>query len=187
LESSRDAIAYINDGMHIYANQTYMNFLGYDDIDDLICIPVLDTLASECQEQFKEFSKGFSDNDSETTTRKPLNCVAKRSDDTEININVSLSKATYDGEDCMQIILQPEQDNAELEEKLKEISSQDLLTGLYNRQYFMEKLHTAKDKALNASENSCMYYLALDNFHELKSSMGIADTDIVLRDCQPAA
>ncbi|HET8849840.1 MAG TPA: diguanylate cyclase, partial [Marinobacter sp.] len=39
LESSKDAIAYINDGMHIYANQSYMEFLGYEDIDDLICIP----------------------------------------------------------------------------------------------------------------------------------------------------
>jgi PAS domain-containing protein len=33
LESSKDAIAYINDGMHIFANQSYMEFLGYDDID----------------------------------------------------------------------------------------------------------------------------------------------------------
>ena len=49
LESSKDAIAYINDGMHIYANQSYMEFLGYDDIDDLICIPVLDTLTPESQ------------------------------------------------------------------------------------------------------------------------------------------
>src|SRR5690554_2568622 len=53
LESSKDAIAYINDGMHIYANQSYMEFLGYDDIDDLICIPVLVTLTPESQERYK--------------------------------------------------------------------------------------------------------------------------------------
>ena len=49
LDSSKDAIAYINDGMHIYANSSYMDFLGYDDIDELICIPVLDTLTPDSQ------------------------------------------------------------------------------------------------------------------------------------------
>lgn len=45
LESSKDAIAYVNDGMHVYANHAYMDFLGYDDLDELMCIPLLDTLA----------------------------------------------------------------------------------------------------------------------------------------------
>ncbi|KXS53878.1 MAG: response regulator receiver modulated diguanylate cyclase/phosphodiesterase with PAS/PAC sensor(s), partial [Marinobacter sp. T13-3] len=55
LESSKDAIAYINDGMHIHANQSYMDLLGYDDLDEMICIPVLDTLTPESQEKYKEF------------------------------------------------------------------------------------------------------------------------------------
>ena len=31
LDSSKDAIAYISEGMHIYANSSYLQFLGYDD------------------------------------------------------------------------------------------------------------------------------------------------------------
>ena len=78
LESSKDAIAYINDGMHIYANQSYMEFLGYDDIDDLICIPVLDTLTPESQERYKEFMKAFAEERKDGMT---MNCTARRSDD----------------------------------------------------------------------------------------------------------
>ncbi|MBC7191343.1 EAL domain-containing protein [Marinobacter sp.] len=179
LESSKDAIAYINDGMHIYANQSYMEFLGYDDIDELICIPVLDTLTPESQEKYKEFMKSFQEKGKDGMT---LTCVAKRSDEEELNVIMSVSAATYDGEICTQIVLQPEHNDAELEEKLKEISSQDLLTGLFNRQYFMESLSQAVARAGKENESGAIAYIALDNFMGMKSRVGIAGADLLLGD-----
>lgn len=179
LESSKDAIAYINDGMHIYANQSYMEFLGYDDIDDLICIPVLDTLNPESQDKYKEFMKSFTESGEDGMT---LTCTARRSDDQELNVVMSVSAATYDGEACTQIVLQPEHSDAELEEKLRQISSQDLLTGLYNRQHLMDALGQAVAKAGKDNENGALAYIALDNFMSLKSQVGIAGADLLLGD-----
>lgn len=179
LESSKDAIAYINDGMHIYANQSYMEFLGYDDIDDLICIPVLDTLNAESQDKYREFMKSFTESGEDGTT---LNCVARRSDDQQLNVAMSVSAATYDGELCTQIVLQPEHNDAELEEKLRQISSQDLLTGLYNRQHLMDALGQAVAKAGRDNETGALAYIALDNFMSLKGQVGIAGADLLLGD-----
>ncbi|MBE03168.1 EAL domain-containing protein [uncultured Marinobacter sp.] len=179
LESSKDAIAYINDGMHIYANQSYMDFLGYDDIDELICIPVLDTLTPESQEKYKEFMKAFADNGQDGMT---LNCVARRSDDQELSVTMSVSAATYDGERCTQIVLQPEHSDAELEEKLHQISNQDLLTGLHNRQYLMSALAEAIARAGKDNETGAVAYIALDNFVSLKTQIGIAGGDLLLGD-----
>ncbi|MDN6319449.1 MAG: EAL domain-containing protein [Marinobacter sp.] len=179
LESSKDAIAYINDGMHIYANQSYMEFLGYDDIDDLICIPVLDTLTPESQNDYKAFMKSFAEKGEDGLK---MNCTAKRSDDNELNVTMSVSAATYDGETCTQIVLQPEHSDAELEEKLREISSQDLLTGLYNRQYLMTELEQAIAKAGKNNETGALAYIALDSFMAMKSQVGIAGADLLLGD-----
>ena len=179
LESSKDAIAYINDGMHIYANQSYMEFLGYDDIDDLICIPVLDTLTPESQDKYKDFMKAFADDGKDGMT---LNCTARRSDDQELNVTMSVSAATYDGEACTQIVLQPEHSDAELEEKLKQISSQDLLTGLYNRQYLMDALAQAIANAGKNNQTGALAYIALDNFISMKGQVGIAGADLLLGD-----
>ncbi|MGB1951745.1 MAG: EAL domain-containing protein [Marinobacter sp.] len=179
LESSKDAIAYINDGMHIYANQSYMEFLGYDDIDDLICIPVLDTLNPESQDKYREFMKSFTESGEDGMT---LNCVARRSDDHELNVVMSVSAATYDGELCTQIVLQPEHSDAELEEKLRQISSQDLLTGLYNRQHLMDALGQAVARAGKDNETGALAYIALDNFMSLKGQVGIAGADLLLGD-----
>lgn len=179
LESSKDAIAYINDGMHIYANQSYMEFLGYDDIDELICIPVLDTLTPESQDKYKEFMKSFADKGEDGMT---LNCTARRSDDHELNVTMSVSAATYDGEACTQIVLQPEHSDAELEEKLRQISSQDLLTGLFNRQYLMDALAENIAKAGKNNETGALAYIALDNFMSMKGQVGIAGADLLLGD-----
>jgi len=179
LESSKDAIAYINDGMHIYANQSYMEFLGYDDIDDLICVPVLDTLTPECQEQYKEFMKAFEE---AGTNGMTFNCTARRSDDNELNVTLSVSAATYDGEACTQVVLQPEHSDAELEEKLRKISSQDLLTGLYNRQYLMEQLAETLATSAKTNETGALAYIGIDNFLSMKSDVGIAGADLLLGD-----
>jgi len=179
LESSKDAIAYINDGMHIYANQSYMEFLGYDDIDDLICIPVLDTLSPDSQDKYREFMKAFAEKGEDGMV---LNCTAKRSDDHELNVTMSVCAATYDGEACTQIILQPEHSDAELEEKLREISSRDLLTELYNRQFLMGALAENIAKAVKNNETGALAYIAMDNFMSVKSQVGIAGTDLLLGD-----
>ncbi|GGC58186.1 EAL domain-containing response regulator [Marinobacter halophilus] len=179
LESSKDAIAYINDGMHIYANQSYMEFLGYDDIDDLICIPVLDTLNPDSQDKYKNFMKAFAEDGKDGTT---LNCTARRSDDQELNVTMSVSAATYDGETCTQIVLQPEHSDAELEEKLKQISSQDLLTGLFNRQYLMDALGQAVATAGKNNETGALAYIALDSFMAMKGQVGISGADLLLGD-----
>lgn len=179
LESSKDAIAYINDGMHIYANQSYMEFLGYDDIDDLICIPVLDTLTPESQDKYKDFMKSFAEKREDGMS---FNCTARRSDDQELSVTMSVSAATYDGEACTQIVLQPEHSDAELEEKLRQISSQDLLTGLYNRQHLMTALAENIAKAGKDNESGALAYIALDNFISMKGQVGIAGADLLLGD-----
>ncbi|MDO6442600.1 MULTISPECIES: EAL domain-containing protein [unclassified Marinobacter] len=179
LESSKDAIAYINDGMHIYANQSYLEFLGYDDIDDLMCVPVLDTLTAESQNDYKAFMKSFTEKGEDGMT---INCTAKRSDDHELNVTMSVSAATYDSEVCTQIVLQPEHSDAELEEKLREISSQDLLTGLYNRQYLMKELEQTIASAGKNNETGALAYIALDNFITMKGQVGISGADLLLGD-----
>lgn len=181
LDSSKDAIAYINEGMHIYANSSYLSFLNYDDIDEMICIPVMDTLDSESQEHFKNLSKDFY----ESSSAKPLENIKMtsiREDGAAVPVSMSMSHASYDGESCLQIILRPEQDNAELQEKLKEMSQIDLLTGLYNRNYFMDSLNTAKESALEGEHKGAVYYIAIDHFHTVKANLGIGDADFVLRD-----
>ena len=62
------------------------------------------------------------------------------SDGSSTGCTLSLSPASYDGEYCTQAIFTTLVDESALEDRIKEISSQDLLTGLFNRQYFYNQL-----------------------------------------------
>lgn len=53
---SEDAIAYLTDGMHVDANEAYAARFGYEDCDDLACMPVIDLIAEQEQDRFKRFS-----------------------------------------------------------------------------------------------------------------------------------
>ncbi len=179
LDSSVDAIAYVSDGMHIYSNQAYLELFDYEDIDELMCVPLLDIIGEQSQDDFKHFLKQFADG---VAPHNEFTSLAKRSDESEMNVVFTLLSATYDGEPCIQIVVRPEQDNSEMEEKLKIISSQDLLTGLYNKQYFMERLQTTAERALKGDQHGALLYVALDNFAKVKTDAGIAGADLVLSD-----
>ena len=42
LETSRDAIAYVHDGMHIHANPSYLDMFGYKKLEDMEGVPIMD-------------------------------------------------------------------------------------------------------------------------------------------------
>ncbi|HAK53511.1 MAG TPA: hypothetical protein DCM54_16660 [Gammaproteobacteria bacterium] len=113
---------------------------GYEDEEEFAGIPFIDLIAGSDQDKFKDFLKSFEDHEEDS---EEFNCVD--SEGSTILTKLSLSPATYDGEQCTQVIFRPLVDDSDLEDRIKEISSQDLLTGLFNRQYFVEHMDTAVD------------------------------------------
>lgn len=177
LDTSSAAIAYVTDGMHIYTNNAYASMFGYHDPDDFAGIPIIDLIAGADQEKFKKLLKSHED---EQEVSDEFTCLTSEGE--EIQSNLNLSRATYEGEQCTQVIFTVVSDDSELEERIKEISSQDLLTGLYNRQYFTEKLDAAVDNAVNGGTAAVLFYVDTDQFTRVRAEAGIANSDIILTD-----
>lgn len=178
LASSTAAIGYVHEGMHIYTNSTYSKMFGYEDPDDFAGIPIIDLISSSDQGKFKAFLKSYDKNESES---EEFICVT--SEDKQITASLSLSPATYDGESCTQVIFKVSSDaDTAYEERIKELSSQDLLTGLPNRASLIEQLDTAVDKSNNQGQASILMYISIDNFAKLRTEAGISNADLVLAD-----
>lgn len=178
LASSTAAIGYVHQGMHIYTNSTYSKMFGYEDPDDFAGIPIIDLISSSDQGKFKAFLKSYDKNESES---EEFICVT--SEDKQITASLSLSPATYDGESCTQVIFKVNSDaDTAYEERIKELSSQDLLTGLPNRASLIEQLDTAVDKSNNQGQASILMYISIDNFAKLRTEAGISNADLVLAD-----
>jgi diguanylate cyclase (GGDEF)-like protein/PAS domain S-box-containing protein len=176
LESSKDAVTYVHDGMHIYANQAYLELFGYESVDDLEGMPVMDMVVSRDQENLKQSLKSFL----LAGGNVDLKYNGVRTDESEFPITMSLSSATYADESCTQIVIRAKSDSADLEAKLKEFSSRDLLTGLHNKPYFMESLESAVDRAVLKGSIGAAMYINIDRFGKVKSQVGINNADSVL-------
>lgn len=184
LDSSRDAIAYVHEGMHIYANSAYLNLFGYHNAEELEGVPILDMVAPADHNLFKEFLRGYARGGGQAgvSVSSALEVKGLHSSGKEFNIRMEFSPASIEGEPCAQVVVRDLAENEEVAQKLKALSRQDLLTGLYNHQYFLELLDAAVSNAVNGQGNSAFLYIELDDFQGLKDKVGVAATDLVLSD-----
>jgi len=179
LESAKDAIAYIEDGMHLFANESYAKIFGYDDADDLLTIPLMDMVYSKDQGRFKVFLKDFNTGKARSAEFqcKMLDIAGK-----EVDSRMMFARATYEDEPCIQVTIRANSDSFALEGKLKQISSQDLLTGLYNKHHFNDQLADAVDQAVISGSHGAIAYINIDSFGKCKGDVGIEGADIIISD-----
>ncbi|MDZ7686625.1 MAG: EAL domain-containing protein [Gammaproteobacteria bacterium] len=177
LDSSNTAIAYVHEGMHIYTNKRYSDLFGYEDEDELAGIPTIDLIANDDREGFKRFLKSMANNENGSET---FTFIA--SDGSQIPATISMMPAHYDGETCTQVIIRPQGEAGHVQDKIKEISSQDLLTGLMNRQYFIERLDTAVSHATDGKQAFVLFYIVIDHFSHTRADAGISNADMILGD-----
>jgi len=179
IDSSRDAISYVHDGMHIYANSAYLKMFGYEDIDDVMGLPIMDMVSSDDHPTLKEFLRGYAKGESMDSQ---LTVHGQDNNDRRFKIKMEFSPASYEGESCTQIIIRDQANNKELEQKLSVMSQMDLLTGLYNRNFFMEHLDQYIIRAVEGQTRGGLLYISLDKYQEVRDEHGIGASDHMLTD-----
>jgi len=102
LDSSHDAIAYIHEGFHVYSNRAYLEALRIKDESDLAGLSLLEMLKAgetNLKKLFKGLSKGqFPD--------ETLDVDVFRPDGSKFEASLAFSPARFDGEDCIQMMVQ---------------------------------------------------------------------------------
>ena len=180
MESSHDAIAYVHEGMHIFANSAYLEMFGFGDLEEIEGTPILDMVALEDHSEFKDFLRNYSKDGEQEGNLETHGLLP---DGKKFDAEMEFAPASIDGEPCTQIIIRSQAgSSAELEQKLKYLSKQDVLTGLFNRQYFIEELELAVTDALSGSSSAAVIYLVIDNFKQIKDNLGIGAADMVISD-----
>ena len=177
IDTSRDSIAYVHDGMHIYANKAYLDMFGYESLDDVEGIPILDMVTAENHSTLKNFLRNYAKGQTEDDT---LDVEAKHIDGTAFNMSMEFTPASMEGEACTQIIIRDKTDSKELEEQLNVLSKQDLLTGLYNRTYFLEQVDKVISLAVLGKATGAMLIIEIDKFEDIRNDVGISNADKVL-------
>ncbi len=177
IASSRDPIAYIHEGMHIRANEAYLEMFGYEAFEDIEGLSALDLIASSHADGFKQLLKRLSKGEAPP---KQLEIKAVDANGSEFDALMEFTSATYEGEPCVQIVFRPQLVDASMAAELEALRSRDTVTGLSNRGHFMGELEQAVAAAAAGKPHQALLLVEPDNYDALMSSIGMTHTDELL-------
>ena len=177
IESSREPIAYVHEGMHIRANGAYLEMFGYDSFDDLEGMSLLDLVAPQHVEGFKKLLKSLSKGDA-PPPRYELE--ARDIQGTAFAAVMEFTPALYEGEPCLQVVFRRQENDPELAREVEELRQRDQVTGLLNRPTFLRAL---EDAVAGAAQNQGQHGLILlepDHYQRLLQEIGLDSADALL-------
>ena len=142
IDSSRDPIAYIHEGMHIRANVAYLEMFGFESFEDIEGMSLLDLVASKKVDEFKKLLKQLSKGE---TPPPRYETEAVTLDGNHFPAVMEFTQATYEGESCLQVVLRKQEEvfDPKAAEELERLRQLDQVTGLLNRQTFLRALEDA--------------------------------------------
>ncbi len=181
LDSSKDGIAFIQDGMLIYVNDSFAEKSGYTSRDDIEYLPIMDMIEANDQQRVKAELKNFSLQSKESDNNQ-LSFKVKTAEGTFNKIEGELQLGEYEDESCIQLILQANfADNEVLEAEIENIKTTDIVTGLNNKALFHDKLSKLVFDASENETNHSFFYIDIDQFEEkVESLVGIDGSNEVL-------
>jgi len=169
LAQSQDAIAYISDGMIINCNTLFSARFGFQDPDELDCLPVIDLIQEIDRGKIKTLIKAQSLSDSDSDSSVPFAGLSHSGE--EFSSYMTLGNAVYDEENCIQMCIrdprQSEHNRRSSDRREPEPA------GMITKSDFLEQLGALNKQANDGSSISSLFFIGIDKFHNLRSRIGI--------------
>ncbi|PCJ30358.1 MAG: two-component system response regulator [Gammaproteobacteria bacterium] len=187
LSASKDAVAYVHEGMYIYVNNAYLSLFDYEDEEDVDGLSILDMVDKSAHSSFKTAYREFveqREQDDSPSQITSIQCIKENEDRFEANIE--FSHAEVEGETCTQIIVravsaEPVAIALSNQATVSVASEIDALTGLYNRYRLMDELEKAVANADSGHGPSELLYLVIDEVQKVKEKIGLSASDILFK------
>ncbi|PJJ98065.1 PAS domain S-box protein [Lysobacteraceae bacterium NML75-0749] len=176
IESSRDPIAYIHEGMYIRANSAYLEMFGYEDFADIEGMPLLDMVSASDVAEFKQLLKELSKGDN-LPPRHELQM--RGSDGEDFPAVMEFTPAKYEGEPCLQLIIRRQELDIDpaLAQEVEDLRRLDMATGLLNRQTFLQHLEQHVAEVANGEQQHTLLLLEPDHITQLNQQVGLDSVD----------
>ncbi len=175
VQSSRDAIAYIHEGMYLNTNKAYLEMFGYESEDELDGLPIMDMVDTESRGQLKVALRKVDESGKHS---EEFRCAT--SDGQNFLARMEFSPANIDGERCTQVLIRDQSQNLALQRRIEELTSRDTQTGFFNRQAFMERLDALVSGHEGAERGHSLVQLSITNYADMRQDCGFTCAEHML-------
>ncbi|WP_226468079.1 EAL domain-containing response regulator [Luteimonas panaciterrae] len=177
IESSRDPIAYVHEGMHIRANGAYLEMFGLDSFEDIEGMSLLDLVAPQHVENLKSLLKSLAKGE---TPQPRYELDARDIAGGVFAATMEFSPATYENEPCQQVIFRRQEIDTELAQEIEALRQRDQVTGLLNRPTFLHALEDAVTEAAQGQAQHGLLMIEPDHYQRLLHEIGLDAADSML-------
>ncbi|UHQ18480.1 GGDEF domain-containing protein [Lysobacter sp. KIS68-7] len=174
IDSSREPIAYVHEGMHIRANQAYLEMFGFGSFEDIEGMSLLDLVAPGHVADFKTLLKKLSKGET-PPPRYELEAIDQ--DNNHFPAVMEFTPAFYDGESCVQIVFRRQESDPALAREVEELRQRDQVTGLLNRATFLQTLEGAVASTAQSGASHGLLLVEPDHFVRMVQEIGLAQAD----------
>ncbi|MEX2367544.1 MAG: GGDEF and EAL domain-containing protein, partial [Pseudohongiellaceae bacterium] len=149
---------------------------GYPDTQTILTTALLDLVVDADQPRLKTLlNQPFTDT-------QPITLLGQQADGQSLPVEMRFTPIQYDGKNCLQLSVHEVTGNPEHARQLANLKQQDLLTRLHNIGHFTSHLENAINAAVNQGIFSFLLVLQIDNFADIKATIGVANTNQILTD-----
>lgn len=176
LHESGDAIAYVQDGIHMEANPNWLETFGYGK-HDIVGIPVMDLFFSEdhgtVKKALRDAAKG--------KEIPELELTGMTAEGDTFPVKLEITQTELEGEPCLELAIRAEgEDTSELQAQMADLAKRDPLTGLFHRHHFVDLLDEEMNQRKTAVAQAVLF-IKPDEFSAIDDKVGPIASDTVLK------
>lgn len=179
LDSARDSIAYIHEGLHVYANRAYLELLQVKDLSDIEGTSLLDLMTPD---QDIDLKKTLRDMNQEIFPKEKLVVAINTPGVKTLKAELFFTAARFNGEHCIQMVVREQDSNLVLHEELERLRRTDHLTQMINRQTFTSRLSELIKADRDENDKIAVLYIETDGITELQNDLGMEGIDTYIMD-----
>lgn len=103
VETTGEAVAFVQDGLHVHCNDAYLHLFGFPALDDAQAVTFLDLVEAEQRPGVREFLRSVDAGDNSSVREHMVTCI--RPDTTRFQARLFAASSELDGERCLRIIV----------------------------------------------------------------------------------
>jgi len=202
MKDSKDAIAYVEDGIVLSVNPAFLELFGYATSGEIEALPVLELFASDSQSDIKDSLKISS----KGKTVKPVKVKGKHNKGHTFDTTIEIARTEIEGKPALEIVIRDDSEDKQADlhmraqiqnqaqvqidllsqklaasvQQLTTVRNLDLLTGFINRLHFIEvlrqELKQDKPQMVRA-----LIYIKPDKFSSVTEKVGIIASDGIIK------
>jgi len=179
LDSARESIAYIHEGLHVYANRAYLDMLQAKSLEDIEGLSLLELMTTDDGNDLKKLLRDMG-RDVFPSSTVPV--TVHTPGDKALKVELTFSPTRFNNEQCIQMMVRESDANLVLQEELDRVRKTDHLTRFINRQTFTEQLSTLIEDGFDENSLNAVLYVETDGIEDLHQQLGMEGIDTCILD-----